>query len=103
MECIRISEKENILIVAPHPDDECIGVGGILCKYAKNCTVLLLSMGEQGQGKMSIDNTRNIRKDEFTREMEKACVERYYFLNYSDGQLLFHIDMLDDFQDNVRL
>lgn len=97
MECININEKDNILVVAPHPDDECIGAGGILCKYAKRCTVLLLSMGEQGQGKMSAEKTRNIRRDEFIEEMKKASVKEYYFLNYPDGQLMFHPDMFDDF------
>ena len=29
-----INDTEKILIIAPHPDDECIGTGGVLLKYA---------------------------------------------------------------------
>lgn len=97
MEFLSIGKKEKVLIIAPHPDDECIGVGGILCKYPHNCTVALLSMGEQGQGKERLDYTRGIREQEFIEEMKLAGIDDYQFLNYPDGQLLFHLNMLDDF------
>ena len=44
--CIKPNDK--ILVVAPHPDDESIGVGGLLCKYGPQCDLLLLTDGSKG-------------------------------------------------------
>ena len=44
--CIKPNDK--ILVVAPHPDDESIGVGGLLCKYGHQCDLLLLTDGSKG-------------------------------------------------------
>ena len=49
MNKINICSDEKILIVAPHPDDECIGAGGILCTYTNQCEVIVLTDGALGQ------------------------------------------------------
>ena len=50
MQPVKLSIKENdkILVIAPHPDDECIGVGGVLSLYPELCTVILLTNGSRG-------------------------------------------------------
>lgn len=45
---LRIKESDRILIVAPHPDDETLGCGGILAKYGEKCDVLLITDGRLG-------------------------------------------------------
>ena len=46
---IKIASEDKILIIAPRPDDECIGGGGIIAAYPNQCDVLLLTDGAYGQ------------------------------------------------------
>ena len=43
-----IKETEKILIVAPHPDDESIGTGGLLSLYSNQCDVIVMTDGRYG-------------------------------------------------------
>lgn len=91
-----ISEVDNILIVAPHPDDECIGTGGILSKYTNKCSVIVLTDGCQGQGNQSIENCRVQRQSEFRNEMEYLGIDDYKILGITDGTLMNHLDCMND-------
>src|SRR5262252_5885989 len=41
----------NILVIAPHPDDECIGCGGAICLHAAKgdrVVIVFITSGEKG-------------------------------------------------------
>ncbi len=94
MRYMYIGEKENILIVAPHPDDECIGAGGIISCYASQCDVVVLTDGRIGQGDIEAGEIKKIRKNEFLQEMQLAKVKSYRMLDLEDGVLMQHTDCL---------
>lgn len=94
MQYLDIKETEQILVVAPHPDDECIGVGGVLALYPKQCSVVVLTDGRQGQGDTAPEKEKAIRRAEFIKEMEYAGISFYKMLDYADGTLLQHTDCL---------
>ena len=48
-----LQKNEKILVVAPHPDDESLGCGGLMSKYGKQCDVLLLTDGRRGKSEKS--------------------------------------------------
>ncbi len=95
MQVLSIKEDDRILIIAPHPDDECIGPGGILALYPHLCKVVVLSDGRQGQGDVAPETEKEIRKREFINEMQEAGVADYSMLDYEDGSLMQHTDCLE--------
>ena len=96
MRKLEIKENDKILIIAPHPDDECIGPGGVLLKYSRQCDVIVLTDGRQGQGDVSPIEGIKIRRGEFMREMESLDIKSYKLLDIEDGTLLSHTDCLAD-------
>ena len=64
----------NILVVAPHPDDETLGCGGTLIKHARRgdrVSVVFLTSGELGLKQMPREEAWRIRERE---AQEAACV-----------------------------
>ncbi|MCR5809460.1 MAG: PIG-L family deacetylase [Clostridiales bacterium] len=87
---IQINRNDKLLIVAPHPDDETIGCGGILSLYGPQCDVLLLTDGRRGVpegSKLTMEETASIRKEEFIAVMDFFGVHSYQTLDIPDGEL----------------
>lgn len=96
MQVLSIKEKDRLLIIAPHPDDECIGPGGILALYSHLCKVIVLTDGRQGQGDVAPELEKKIRRQEFINEMREAGITDYEMLDYEDGSLMQHTDCLEN-------
>ena len=94
---IDIRADDRILIVAPHPDDECIGAGGVLARYGAQCDVLLLTNGSACDPTQPREEIIATRHAEFLREMELAGVHRYWELGIEDETLMQHTDCLTAF------
>ena len=94
---LNVNEQDKILIIAPHPDDECIGPGGVLCTYPAQCDVMVLTDGAQGQGNLPADECREIRKKEFIDEMQALGIKRYRMENIADETLINHTDCLKQY------
>ena len=65
---LAVAEGERFLVVAPHPDDETVGCGGLLAHYGPQCEVLLLTDGRKGgpaDGSKTEEETAEIRRAEF--------------------------------------
>lgn len=93
---INISKEDRIMVIAPHPDDESIGTGGLLCLYPELCDVIVLTDGRQGQKDIAPNKVKEIRKQEFENAMKYAGVHSYKMLDFEDGTLLQHTDCLYD-------
>ena len=85
---INIKKEDKILIIAPHPDDECIGCGGLLSLYPEKCSVVVMTDGSQGNDNVKSEQEADIRKNQFIDEMTQAGIADYVWLGYPDGGLM---------------
>lgn len=100
---MRIQENDKLLIVAPHPDDESIGCGGLLSLYGKQCDVLLLTDGRLGKSKArencSDEEIINTRLNELKNALKLCNANNLLTLNIPDSQTkkyrkrIYHTDI----------
>lgn len=77
----------NILVIAPHPDDEAIGCGGTICNHAARgdrVAVVFLTSGELGLKKLSRDRAWKIRESEAVKCQKILGVAALHFLRLPD-------------------
>jgi LmbE family N-acetylglucosaminyl deacetylase len=89
----QIISAEKIMILAPHPDDEIMGCGGILYKYFKAGTeihIVYISDGSFG----IIDRDIELRKSEACAIKEIVPKVIQHFLDFKDSRLFELIDSL---------
>ena len=85
----------NVLVVAPHPDDESIGCGGAVGVHRAEgsaITVVWLTSGEAGTGPMTIDESRWLREAEALQAAEVLGVADTLFQRLPDGRLAEQVD-----------
>lgn len=90
---LHIQKTGRILVVAPHPDDESVGCGGLLARFGPQCDLLLLTDGRKGtpaDGSKSEAEIAAIRKAEFDAAAAFFRVNRVTVLNLPDSQLWKH-------------
>ncbi|SHF41474.1 N-acetylglucosaminyl deacetylase, LmbE family [Bacteroides luti] len=84
----------NVIIVAPHPDDEALGCGGLISHLTKSgCTIslIMLTGGENCTSAKSIEKeTLKVTRRDLTNK--SAIIlgikeENIYFLNFIDGNV----------------
>lgn len=82
------------LVIAPHMDDESLGCGGLLAKYAANSTVVVVTQ------------SGDARRVEHARAMEVLGVEDFRCLEFDDGTTQQHMSELvariDDVMSEVQ-
>jgi LmbE family N-acetylglucosaminyl deacetylase len=80
----------RILVLAPHPDDEAIGCGGVLLQHAEQgdtVQIIFLTSGEKGMRGISEDETIRIRENEAHRATKILGVRQAEFWRLPDGAL----------------
>ena len=82
------------LVVAPHMDDESLGCGGLLAKYADECTVV------------TVADSGEVRAAEHSKAMSLLGVSRTVALGLEDGNTSHHmvelVTRLDELMAEVQ-
>lgn len=95
-----MDEKSRVLIIAPHPDDESIGMGGFIEVYTDNLDILLVTNGALGNREWSREKTVEIREKEFVNVMKYLGVKKYYVLNVMDQEAKKNLRLLNPYLTN---
>lgn len=100
---IDIKSSDKILVVAPHPDDESIGMGGFLSIYGSQCDVLLVTDGSKGHTKdvPCISDFISMRKEELKSALEISGINNIFFLNIEDRMVLQHKQTIRSFNTDA--
>ncbi len=78
---------ENILVFCAHPDDEILGPGATIAKYAsqgKNVQVVVFSYGEGSHPWLQKETTIEMRKKESIKAGQTVGYKKTYFLNLQE-------------------
>lgn len=77
----------NVLVIAPHPDDESIGCGGALCKHAEagdRVVAVFLTSGELGLKQLTREEAWRVREGEARKAAKILGLAQVNFLRASD-------------------
>lgn len=95
-----INDQAHILIVAPHPDDESVGCGGLMLKYGAQCEILLLTDGRKGyDSSVPTDEEElvQLRMEEIRHAAAIAKIEQIHMLGIHDGTLKHNLNIVQAF------
>ena len=87
---------DRIAIIAPHPDDECLGASAALLMAADRTDVFVLTDGSHGDPAKSIEEEAAIRKQQFEAEMEYVKPHAWHWLGYEDTKLIEYQNAADE-------
>jgi N-acetylglucosamine malate deacetylase 1 len=85
----------NILVIAPHPDDEALGCGGSICKHTgrgDRVAVVFLTSGELGLKHYPSEKAWKIREGEAKRAAKTLRLSSVEFLRLPDWTSDEHIN-----------
>ncbi len=83
-----MAERQTILVIAPHPDDEAIGCGGTIALHRQagdRVAVLFLTSGEGGLPRASVADAWSTREAEARAAVADLSADVLAFLRLPDG------------------
>jgi len=86
---------ENVLILAPHPDDEIIGCGGAIIKHIrKGSRIFVIYLTDGREGGQNTDHLAlsNLRKEEAKAGLRVMGCSEFLFMDYPDLRLCEYME-----------
>ena len=85
----------NVLVIAPHPDDEAIGCGGAICLHSQagdRVAVVFLTSGELGLKTLPREKAWNVRETEAQKAAKILGIASIDFLRLPDWTAGEHVE-----------
>lgn len=86
-ERIVFEKDDRIAVVAPHPDDECLGAAAALLLAPDRTDIFVLTDGSHGDPKKSVEEEAKIRRLQFEAEMEAVRPRSWEWIGLEDTTL----------------
>ena len=84
----------KILVIAPHPDDEVLGMGGTIKKLSKKNKIILCVVSEGATAQYKDKKMIKVRRDSCKKTAKILGISQTIFLDYPDMRLnLSHLDI----------
>lgn len=100
------SNNPKCLILAPHPDDELISCGGILCKYPELFDVVCLASSGQAMKNLTAKERSQQRINDFNKIMDEIGVNKhiiYEYVNPNNDCYKFYKENIDEYCKAINL
>jgi len=102
------TDNKTALVVAAHPDDADFGAAGTSCLWAAegwNVYYLVCTDGSKGTSDPSVNPAELIRtrREEQHEAARRLGVKDVFFLDYVDGELTYHRELLGDVVRHIRM
>ena len=89
---IQFTSDDSIAIIAPHPDDECIGNAGALIRIPSQVDIYVVSDGCYGNRLRSVTEEAKLRREWFEQEMSIVQPRNYYWMGIQDTKISENLD-----------
>ena len=80
-------KKNNILVIAAHPDDEMLGCGGSIIKLKKKCDIKVLFMTDGVSARKKNHKKILERRNSCEKLFKKLKIKKPVFLDFPDNQM----------------
>ncbi len=90
-----LENDAKCLCIAPHSDDESIGMGATLYKYSNNFKVICLTNGVKGIKSLPPDEAKKVRKEEFLKAMQVANIKDHEVFDIDDKNIIGEYDKFE--------
>lgn len=91
---IEFKEEDRIAVIAPHPDDECLGASAALILAPQKTDIFVLTDGSRGALERTPEEETLIRRAQFEAEMEYVKPHSYTWLGGEDTRMSWHRDIV---------
>jgi LmbE family N-acetylglucosaminyl deacetylase len=95
----------NILVIAPHPDDDIIGCGGSIAKHVSkgsSVSVIFMTSGETGSGNSDPATLKSLREKEASEATKILGVTSTFFLGLPNGDLVVNKQTIEKVVDIIK-
>ena len=91
---IDFTDKDRIAVIAPHPDDECLGASAALLLAPSQTDIFVLTDGSRGFKERSFEEEAAVRRAQFEAEMEYVRPHSYTWLGCEDTKMSQHPEIV---------
>ena len=93
---LKFGKEDRIAVIAPHPDDECLGAAAALLLAPDRTDIIVLTDGCRGCKERSLEEEAKVRREQFEAEMEYVRPHSYKWCGAEDTKMSSHPEVIKE-------